>query len=196
MQRSTVVRPSSVLLPHSSLAVDAGLVVLFGALTALTAQISIPLPGTPTPLTGQTFGVLLAGAALGSRRGALSQLAYLAAGLTLPVFSGGGTWATSIAKGTEGFLVGFVLVAFLVGWLAERGWTQTFPKTLAAMTIGHLAIYTVGVLPYATYWGMGLERALMIAFVPFIVSSIVKIVLAAVLFPSAHKFVNSFQKPS
>src|ERR687893_2110175 len=113
-----------VLLPRRrSLVFDAVLVVAFSAFVALMAQVAIPL--WPVPLTLQTLAVLLTGAALGSRRGTLALLVYLAEGAVgLPVFAGGASGVAYMLGPTFGYLVGFVLAAGLVGWLAERGWDR------------------------------------------------------------------------
>ena len=145
------------------LAMDATLVVGFAWLMALAAQIAIRIPTTTVPITGQTFGALLAGGALGSRRGPLSMLLYLILGMfAVPIFAP----SSSIMQdktvhfilpwsGTEGliwdlssggYIVGFILASFLVGLLAERGWVRRSTVPLA-MLVGNLAIYAVG-LPW------------------------------------------------
>ena len=113
-----------VVFPRANIGRDVLFIVAFSLMTAGFARISIPLPFTPVPITGQTLAVLLTGAALGSRRGALAMLAYLAEGSAgLPVFAGGGSglfW--NMASG--GYLVGYVPAAYLVGFLTERGWNK------------------------------------------------------------------------
>ncbi len=90
---------------------------------------AIQLPFSPVPITGQTMAVLLVGALLGSRRGALAVLAYIAEGLAgLPVFAGGAAGLARLFGPTGGYLVGFVAAAFLVGWLAERGWIDALAR--------------------------------------------------------------------
>jgi biotin transport system substrate-specific component len=114
-------------------------VLVFGGAIglALLAQIQVPLQ--PVPVTGQTFGVLLVGALLGSRRGALSMLTYLSLGAAgLPVFAGLGAGASHFAGPTGGYLVGFVMAAWLVGRLAERGWDRRIHTTALAMLLGTL----------------------------------------------------------
>src|ERR687883_1533450 len=106
-------------LPDRSVPRDFGLILAFSLFTGLMAHIAIPLPFTPVPITGQTFAVLLTGALLGSRLGAAAMLAYLAEGFAgLPVFAPQG------GPLTYGYLAGFVAGAFVVGWLAERGWDR------------------------------------------------------------------------
>src|SRR5688572_14811783 len=102
----------------------AGLVLLGSVLIALCAQVAIPLPFTPVPVTGQTFAVLLIGAAFGSRLGAATVLAYIIEGAAgLPVWSPGATQgAARLMSPTGGYIVGFLVAAFVVGLLVERGW--------------------------------------------------------------------------
>ena len=114
---------------------NALLVIAGSILIALTAQVSIPLPFTPVPVTGQTFGVLVVGMALGSRRGALAVIAYLMEGaMGAPVFAGGTGGAPILAGPTAGYLFGFVPAAFVTGYLAEKwlGWEPDFNSTFYA----------------------------------------------------------------
>lgn len=156
-------------------------------LIALLAQISIPLQ--PVPITGQTFGVLLVGAALGARRGALALLAYLAQGLMgLPVFAGGTAGLGRLLGPTGGYLVGFAAAAALVGWLSERGWDRRFVSTLAAMGLGNLVIYALGAPWLAQF--VGWERALTAGVLPFLMGDVLKAFLAALALPSAWKLLS------
>ena len=175
---------------RSALLYDAALVLGASLVIALSAQVAIQLPFSPVPITGQTMAVLLVGALLGSRRGALAVLAYIAQGLAgLPVFAGGAAGLARLFGPTGGYLVGFVAAAFLVGWLAERGWDRRFGTTLAAMTLGNLVIYGVGALWLAVFVG-GLSRAWSLGVVPFLPGDAIKIVLAAVLLPGGWKLLG------
>ena len=175
---------------RSALLYDAALVLGASLVIALSAQVAIQLPFSPVPITGQTMAVLLVGALLGSRRGALAVLAYIAEGLAgLPVFAGGAAGLTRLFGPTGGYLVGFVAAAFLVGWLAERGWDRRFGTTLAAMTLGNLAIYGVGAVWLAVFVG-GVSRAWSLGVVPFLPGDAIKIVLAAVLLPGGWKLLG------
>ncbi|TLN23476.1 biotin transporter BioY, partial [bacterium] len=145
---------------------NAALVLLGALVVALLAQVRIALPFTPVPITGQTLGVLLVAAALGSRRGATSLGLYLAGGLAgLPVFTGGASGMAYLTGATGGYLVGFLAAAALVGWLAERGWTRTWVQTAALFTLGSLVIYTFGALYLSTF--IGLRQALIAGVWPF-----------------------------
>ena len=175
---------------RSALLYDAALVLGASLVIALSAQVAIQLPFSPVPITGQTMAVLLVGALLGSRRGALAVLAYIAEGLAgLPVFAGGAAGLARLFGPTGGYLVGFVAAAFLVGWLAERGWDRRFGTTLAAMTLGNLVIYGVGAVWLAVFVG-GLSRAWSFGVLPFLPGDAIKIVLAAVLLPGGWKLLG------
>jgi biotin transport system substrate-specific component len=172
-----------VLLPRQqrSWLLDAALVVLFSAFVALTAQVEIPL--WPVPLTLQTLGVLFTGAVLGSRRGALALLLYLVEGAVgLPVFAGGASSVAYMLGPTGGYLVGFVVAAGIVGWLAERGWDRRLVWTVLAMVVGNLAIYALGVAWLAVFLG-DLQTALVKGALIFIPGDLIKIAIAALALP-------------
>lgn len=172
---------------------DVVLVLGASLFIGLAARIAVPLPFSPVPVTGQTLAVLLIGALLGSRRGALSVLAYLAEGAVgLPVFAGGTAGVTRLMGPTGGYLFGFIAAAFLTGWLAERGWDRRFGTTLAMMGVGNTAIYLLG-LPYLASF-VGLERVLALGLYPFVIGDLVKSILAALLLPSAWKLLGLYQE--
>ena len=187
MVYADLLRPS---MRRSALLYDAALVLGGSLFIALSAQVAIQLPFSPVPITGQTLAVLLVGALLGSRRGALAVLAYIAEGLAgLPVFAGGAAGLARLFGPTGGYLVGFVAAAFLVGWLAERGWDRRFGTTIAAMTLGNVVIYSVGAVWLAVFVG-GLSRAWSLGVLPFLPGDALKIVLAAVLLPGGWKLLG------
>ncbi len=176
---------------------DILLVLAFAALMPLLARIAIPLPFTPVPITGQTFGVLLAGALLGPRRGALAMLVYLAEGLAgLPVFAGGtSAWSPSragvpvIVGPSAGYLLSSPIAAFAVGFLAERGWDRRFWRAVAAMLVGEAVIYLVGLPWLGAYVGM--ERAVPLGLLPFVPGDALKLLLAAALLPAAWRLLGA-----
>jgi biotin transport system substrate-specific component len=169
---------------------DALLVTAGSLLVALFAQIQIILPFTPVPITGQTFAVLLVGAALGGRRAAASLLLYLLEGaMGLPVFAGGSAGLLRLAGPTGGYLVGFLPAAYLVGLLAERGLDRRWYSALPVFLLGQLVLYTIGVIWLSTFVGLG--QALIAGLWPFIVLDAAKAVLAAVALPSAWKLVGA-----
>jgi biotin transport system substrate-specific component len=183
--------------PHTTLAdvlsprqqrswlLDAVLVVLFSAFVALTAQVEIPL--WPVPLTLQTLGVLFTGAVLGSRRGTLALLLYLTEGtLGLPVFAGGASGVGYMLGPTGGYLVGFVVAAGVVGWLAQRGWDRRLVWAAVAMVIGNVIIYVCGVAWLAVFLG-DLWGALVKGMLLFVVGDLIKIAVAALTLPGGWK---------
>jgi len=170
---------------------DAALVLGAALLTAACAQISIPLPGDPVPVTGQTFAVLLTGAALGANRGAAGQLLYVAMGLVgLPFYADGAHGVDVVFGATGGYLVAFPLAAWVCGKLAEARFDRTPLKALPAFTIGSLIVFAVGVPWLAVSADLTLAKAIELGFVPFIPGGIVKAVLAAGLLPTAWRLVR------
>lgn len=179
---------------HLAYFYDAALIVGGSAVIALCAQIGL---GYPVPVTGQTFAVLMVGALLGSRRGALCLLTYLLEGLAgLPVFSQGKAGVAAFFGPTGGYLVGFVLAAFVVGALSERTWDRRSFTTIAAMVAGNLVIYACGLAwlwclahVFAKSLGGGL---LAVGVYPFLMGDLLKIALAAVLLPGGWKMIQHF----
>ena len=160
----------------------------FAGLTALLAQVRIPLGFTPVPVTGQTFAVLLAGAALGARLGAGSQLIYLAAGLVgFPVFTGGGSGFEYFTGATSGYLVGFVLAAALVGRLAERGQDRKVNTAVTAFLAGSAVIYVCGALGLMITASMDVTTAIAQGITPFVFGDLLKAVAAGLTLPLAWK---------
>jgi biotin transport system substrate-specific component len=164
------------------LVVDILLIASGSLAVALSALIQIRLPFTPVPVTAQTLAVLLIGVLLGSRRGALALLGYLGEGLAgLPVFSGGSFGLAHLLGPTGGYLIGFVAAAFVVGWLAERGWDRRAISAFGAMAIGNLVIYAFGVSWLA--WTVGAHQALALGLAPFVAGDVLKIALGTALLP-------------
>jgi len=160
------------------------LVVGFSLVTALAAQVAIPLPWTPVPITGQTFAVLLTGALLGSRLGALAMFAYLIEGAGgLPFFAaGGGGIQRLLFSPTSGYLLSYPAAAFLVGLLAERGWDRRFLTAAAAMALGSLVILLGGWAWLGRF--VSPAAAFEAGVAPFLIGDVIKIALAAAVLPS------------
>jgi biotin transport system substrate-specific component len=177
-----------------SLVTDIVLVVSGAALTALTAQIFIPLQ--PVPITGATFAVLLVGGTLGATRGAIALALYALVGLVgVPVFTpnADGTHTVGPAAvfgGTGGYIIGFIAAAALVGWLAQRRWDHVAAMALVAFLAGSLVIYAIGVPWLAAFYGMDAATALKAGLYPFIVGDVIKALLAAVILPTAWSVIN------
>lgn len=176
------------------LLLDAALIMAGSALVALSARVAIPLPFTPVPVTAQTFAVLLVGAALGSRRGALALAAYLAEGAAgMPVFSGGGCCVAWLAGPTAGYLWSYPLAAFTVGALAERGWDRSPGRAGLAMLAGNGVIYVVALPWLASFVGAG--QVLEAGLLPFIPGDLLKVALAAAALPAAWAVVGRVRPP-
>ena len=174
---------------------DAALVLGAALLTAACAQISIPLPGDPVPITGQTFAVLLTGAALGANRGALGQLLYVALGFAgLPFYADGAHGPHVIWGATGGYLVGFVIAGWVIGRMAEARLDRSPLKALPLFTVGSLIIFAVGVPWLAVSADVSLGKAIDLGFTPFIPGGIVKALLAAGLLPTAWRLVGRSER--
>jgi len=159
------------------------LVFVFSLLTALAAQIVIPVG--PVPITAQTFAVLLTGALLGSRLGAMAMIVYLLEGASgLPFFYGGHGGITHLFGPTGGYLVAFPAAAFVTGAFAENGWDKRFLTAVAAMFAGSAIIIVAGWawFSFLTHTAPGIAFKLSIA--PFLVGDIIKIALAAAVLPT------------
>ena len=166
-----------------------GALVLGGAgLVGLFAQISVSLPFTPVPITGQTFAVLLVGATLGTIRGVLSMMVYALAGMAgVPWFA---DHSSGVALASFGYIVGFIVAAGVVGRLAERGATRTPLRTAAIMVIGSLVIYAFGVTWLKVSLGVSWSSAIALGLTPFLLGDAVKVALAAGLFPTTWRLVQ------
>ena len=152
---------------------------------AIFAQITVPM--FPVPMTMQTFAVLSVGMALGARFGALSVIMYLAEGVAgLPVFAGGGFGITALLGTSGGYLFGFVLGAFVVGALAEKGWDKTISKAFLAMLLGNIALYIPGLIQLGAIVGWD-KPVLAWGLYPFIIGGFVKMGVASALFPMLWK---------
>lgn len=175
--------------PRASAPVRDLLLVIGGSLlVAALAQVVIPLQ--PVPITGQTFAVLLVGAALGARRGAAALALYLVeGGLGLPFFQGGAHGLGYMFGATGGYLVGFVAAAFVTGWLAERGLERSLRTSLLPFLAGTLVIYLCGAGWLAMALG-SVERALAAGVLPFLVGDALKAAAAALVLPAAWRMVK------
>ncbi|HEX2221129.1 MAG TPA: biotin transporter BioY [Candidatus Limnocylindria bacterium] len=171
---------------------DVALVMGTAAFTGAAAQVSVPLPFTPVPISLATFAVLLSAAALGPYRAGAAMLVYLIAGM------GGVPWFSEQRSGfgfpSFGYIIGFVLAALVVGALARRGADRSVPGTAVLMILGNLLIYAVGVPYLAMAIGVGLPEALMLGAAPFLVGDALKIALAAGVLPAAWRLFGA-QRP-
>lgn len=169
---------------------DVLLVTAGALLVAASAQVIIPLPFTPVPITGQTFGVLLVGAALGPVHGGVSLLMYLGLGGFLPFYAGGSEGWVHISGATGGYLLSYPLAAAAVGALSARGWDRKIGSSIGAMLTGNVIIYLVGLPWLAWRLGTDLSKTLELGLYPFIPGDTLKLYLAAVALPGAWKLVK------
>ncbi|MFF5027565.1 biotin transporter BioY [Streptomyces collinus] len=185
---TAAVRPGAVLadlLPATRVR-DVALVVGGAVLTGLAAQLSVPVPGSPVPVTGQTFAALLAGTALGARRGFLSLALYAVAGAVgVPWFAGGGSGYGAVSFG---YVVGMLLASALVGALARRGADRSPLRMAGTMILGEAVIYAVGVPYLALATGMSAGQAIAAGLTPFLIGDALKAALAMGALPAAWKF--------
>jgi biotin transport system substrate-specific component len=170
-----------------------GAALFVTVLTAVAAQISVPLPFTPVPLTFQPMVVLVGAAALGSRLGMASQVLYLALGIAgLPLFAASPALPQGAARllgPTGGYLMSFPLAAFVAGFLAERGFDRRYPTALLAMLCGLAVVFAGGLLwlMIASRPPVGVSAALAAGFLPFIVPDLLKLLVAAAVMPGLWK---------
>jgi len=162
---------------------------LFAILTGIGAFIAIPIG--PVPITMQTLFTYLAGGILGSKWGALSQVIYVILGLIgIPFFAGGKAGIGVLVGPTGGYLIGFVVGAYVMGWLIEFRQSLSFMWILFSMVIGTLVIYTLGIIQLSLWLKIGLEKAILIGVLPFIVGDSLKILLATYITIKIRKLYN------
>jgi biotin transport system substrate-specific component len=196
---ATVAAPSTLsdLLPRTSDRTKAGIraaLLVLGAalLTAAAAQLSITLPFTPVPITGQTFAVMLTGAALGWRKGAAGQLLYVALGLVLPFYAKHTHGWKIVSGASGGYLIGFIFAAALIGYLAERRQDRNLLSSIPAMLAGSAIIYVFGLawlchkLQVPLYNDTA-KNGVMFGLAPFIIGDLFKLTLAGAITPIAWK---------
>jgi biotin transport system substrate-specific component len=166
-----------------------GAVLFVTVLTAIAAQVSLPLPLTPVPFTFQPMVVLVGAAALGSRLGMSSQVLYLALGIAgLPMFAASPTLPQGAARlfgPTGGYLMAYPFAAFAAGWLAERGFDRRYLTAVAAMVAGLAIVFAGGLswLAFFTRPALGVTAAVRVGFTPFVVADLLKLLVAAGVMP-------------
>jgi biotin transport system substrate-specific component len=167
-------------------------ILVIGGSLALALSAKIQVPFWPVPMTMQSLVVLLIGFAFGSRLGAATLLAYLAEGFVgLPVFAGAAAGPLYMTGPTGGYLLGFLLSAALVGWLAERGWSQNVWRATVALTLGHVLLFVPGVLWLAVLFGWG--KAVALGVTPFIAATLLKTALGVAIVAALWAWVRRRQ---
>jgi biotin transport system substrate-specific component len=177
--------------PRSTVMTKAGFVIAGVAFLSLLAQIAIPVPGSPVPVTGQTLGVLLLATSYGATLGTTTFLFYLLVGaLGVPVFANGGSGFERIVGATGGYLVGMLLTSALLGYLGGRKWDQKFKTALPAMLIGNVLTFALGLLWLNQFTGKDWAWTISAGFTPFIIGEILKIAIAGTSLPIIWQFVQ------
>jgi biotin transport system substrate-specific component len=176
--------------------VRGALVVATGTLIlALSAQVAIPIPFSPVPMTLQPLALLLIGAAFGSVRAAITATLYLLEGAAgLPVFAQGHGGIAVLMGPTAGYLLAFPLAAAIAGFAADRGWTKRPLSTLPAMALSLAVIHAGGWSWLTAAMGLGPAVAFAVGVAPFLIGDAVKIALVVVLLPAAEKIVARFAR--
>jgi biotin transport system substrate-specific component len=184
----SIASPRTTVVPRIGVRADAVLVLAGAALIAGAAQVSIPLPFTPVPVTGQTFAVLLVGGALGTLRGLSAAVLYVLLGIAgAPVYADHASGWHVFTGATGGYLVGIALAAAVTGRLAERRWDRTVASAIGAMLTGNVVVYLCGLPWLAHSLGTGLSKTLELGLYPFVPGDLLKLYLAAALLPAAWK---------
>lgn len=180
-----------------NLATDAIWVVSFSLVTAALAQISIHLPFTPVPITGQTFGVLLSGALMGWRRAFLSQIVYLAVGAAgLPVFADGTGSAAHLLGTSGGYLLSYPLAAALVGFFVEQGMARSTWKLAGALISADVLILVAGSAWLRFLFRVPFAQAWVLGFYPFLIVDFAKISLVGLSLPRILHGIETLEKES
>lgn len=169
-----------------TIALSIGISFAGSLLLALLARLSIPVPFSPVPITGQTFGVLFLGGILGSRLATLSISIYILEGIIgIPVFAGGSLGPLYLLGPTGGYILGFIPAAYIVGYLSENGWNKKLFTTIITMAIGTSLIFVFGVSWLS--FSAGLNTAVSIGLIPYLTGAVIKISLAAISIYSIDK---------
>ena len=176
---------------------DIALVVGAAIFVGLLAQVNIHLGFTPVPITGQTLGVLLAGSALGWRRGSIAMALYVVAGIIgVPWYSGHAHGWTAATGATGGYLLGFIAAAAVCGLLAQQGNDRKVVPAMGSMVVGNIVIYAFGVTWLAHYLHVSLSKAITLGATPFLLGDFIKIVIAALILPASWKLIDWTRKGS
>jgi len=171
---------------------NAILVMGLTGFTALAAQVSIPLPFTPVPLTLQTFAVLAGAGALGAERAVIAQVLYISLAVAgVPVLAGGASGHEVVVGATGGYLIGFVLASYVVGRISSNGASTKSGKTALAFLAGSVLIYALGAPWLAFTTGNTITWAVVNGVVPFLVGDLIKAVAAGAVLPLAWKITKS-----
>lgn len=168
---------------------ESGLILGGSLFIALMSQLSIFLPFTPVPLTGQTFAIMLISVFFGGKRALLTVSAYLTEGVCgLPVFSSGGFGLMHLLGPSGGYLIGFLFASYLIGTLSEKGFNKNFWSMILMMIVAHLIIYTCGLINLTRFFAM--NQVLNMGLIPFLAGDAIKVMTLSILIPMSKKFVK------
>lgn len=178
--------PNSTVLTHATLIV--GGTIFLSAL----AQVAIPVPGSPVPVTGQTLGVLLIGTTYGAGLGLATFAMYLLAGIAgAPVFAGGSFGVEKITGATGGYLIGMLVATYILGLLANRRMDQRFLTALPSMLSGSVIIFSFGLIWLHYFTGKDWAWTINAGFTPFIIGEVLKITIAGTALPVVWRFIHA-----
>ena len=186
MSHATLVQHLGLVKNPSTLVNEVLVIFLGSVFLAACAQLAIPLPYSPVPVTAQTLAVLLIGASFGAKRAFICTITYLLEGfIGLPVFAGATFGFAKLFGPTGGYLIGFVLAATLMGYISERRKTNNLKSALVIFLLGHIVIYFIGIFWLSFF--VGSKNALAMGLFPFIPGAIIKTTLASFLLPMLWK---------
>jgi biotin transport system substrate-specific component len=190
MSISSTTTLRSAFISRSTATTKVALVVGGVAFLALMAQISVPVPGSPVPVTGQTLGALLLGSAYGATLGFTTFASYLIIGfIGAPIFAAGTHGLAHITGATGGYLVGMLLASLVTGYLAGRKWDQKIATVIPTMLLGEVVIYTAGLFWLHHSIHASWSTTLKFGFTPFILGEVIKIAIASTAMPTLWRFV-------
>lgn len=178
-----------------SIARDIALIVAGALFTALLAQISINVPGSPVPITGQTLAVGLVGASLGMTRGAASLALYAVLGLFMPFYADGASGIEVIWGASGGYIIGFIFAAGAIGWFAQHGGDRRILSTFLGFIVAQLSIFAFGLVGLQIATGEDWGWVVYNGFTIFIVGGLVKALIGAIALPSAWYLVGRADNP-
>jgi biotin transport system substrate-specific component len=188
---TTIAPLRAVFIPRTTALINTALVLGATVFMALMAQIAIPVPGSPVPITGQTLGVLLIGTAYGASLGLATIAIYVALGLIgAPILAQGAHGFARLSGPTGGYLIGMLMAAYVVGFLAERRWDVRLQTSFGQMILGEILVFAPGLIWLKIYTGATWTWTVAAGFTPFIVGEIIKIGLAGFALPSVWAIVR------
>lgn len=155
---------------------------ILSAILMMAALSRITIPIQPVPVTGQTLGVLLTGIMLGRKRAVVAMITYIAMGIIgFPVFANGAFGMATLIGPTGGYLLGFIPAAYVMGYLGEKGWYKHILTALLSLIIGHMIVFSTGLLWLANFTSW--SNVLAVGFIPFLPGAVAKTLIAFVLIP-------------